>query len=162
MRFIVRQKVFSFGDNFTIKDETGNEHFIVRGKVFALGDKLRIYNMQGQELFYIEQKLFRFLPEYTIYQSGQPVATVKKQFTFFKPRFTIWSAYGDFTIEGNFLGMDFSIYKNGKHVAQVSKRWFSWGDTYGVDIADDENYGFLLALVIVIDQVIHDNNHNNS
>ena len=36
MRFIVRQKVFSFGDNFTIKDETGNEHFIVRGKVFAL------------------------------------------------------------------------------------------------------------------------------
>lgn len=162
MRFIVKQRIFSFGDNFTIKDEAGNDCFTVRGKVFALGDKLRIYDMQGHELFYIEQRLFRFLPEYTIYQFGRPVATVKKQFSLFKPRFNIWSAYGDFTIEGNFLGMDFSIYKNGKHVAQVSKRWFSWGDTYGVDIADDENYGFLLALVIVIDQVIHDNNHNNS
>ena len=29
-------------------------------------------------------------------------------------------------------------------------------DTYGVDIADDEDYGFILALVIVIDQVLHD------
>ena len=162
MRFVVRQKIFSFGDNFTIKDEYGNEHFMVKGKVFALGDKLRIYNMAGQELFYIEQKLFRFLPEYTIYQSGQPVARVKKEFTFFRPKFNITSTLGSFTIEGNFIGMDFSILKNGRRVAQVSKRWFSFSDTYGVDIVDSEDYGFLLTLVIVIDQVIHDNNHNNN
>ncbi len=162
MRFLVRQKIFSFGDNFTIKDEYGNDHFMVRGKVFALGDKLRLYNMAGQELFYIEQKLFRFLPEYTIYSSGQPIATVKREFTFFKPRFNISSTMGDFTIEGNFLGMDFSILNNGRLVAQVSKRWFSFSDTYGVDIVEGEDYAFLLALVIVIDQVIHDNNHNKS
>ena len=161
MRFIVRQKVFSFGDNFTIKDETGNEHFIVRGKVFALSDKLRIYNMQGQELFILSKSCFGFCPSIP-YTNQDNLWQLLKTVYVFKPRFNIWSAYGDFTIEGNFLGMDFSIYNNGKHVAQVSKRWFSWGDTYGVDIADDENYGFLLALVIVIDQVIHDNNHNNS
>ncbi|NLN40539.1 MAG: hypothetical protein GX160_00825 [Clostridiales bacterium] len=162
MRFIVRQKIFSFGDNFTIKDEYGREHFIVKGKVFSFGDKLRIYDMAGHELYYIEQKLFRLLPEYTIYQSGQPVARVKKEFTFFRPKFNITSTMGNFTIEGNFLGMDFSIKKNGRLVAQVSKRWFSLSDTYGVDITEDEDYGFLIALVIVIDQVIHDNNNNNS
>jgi uncharacterized protein YxjI len=102
------------------------------------------------------------LPEYTIYTSGQPIATAKKEFTLFKPRFNIWSAYGDYTIEGNFLGMDFSIFKSGKQVAQVSKRWFSFGDTYGVDITDDEDYAFILALVIVIDQALHYNRHNNS
>lgn len=162
MRFVVRQKVFSFGDNFTIKDEHGNDHFIVKGKVFTLGDKLRIYNMAGQELFYIEQKLFRFLPEYTIYKSGRPMASVKKEFTFFKPKFNITSSLGNFTIEGNFLGMEFSIFKNSRFVSQVSKRWFSWSDTYGVDIADGEDYGFILALVIVIDQVLHDNEDKNN
>lgn len=162
MRFVVRQKVFSFGDNFTIKDEHGNDHFIVRGKVFALGDKLRIYDMAGNELFYIEQKLFRFLPEYTIYRSGQPMAVVKREFTFFKPRLNISSTLGNYTIDGNFLGMEFSIFKGGNRVAQVSKRWFSWGDTYGVDIAEGENTSFILSLVIVIDQILHDNNHNNS
>lgn len=162
MRFLVKQKVFSFGDNFVIKDDRDNHRFIVKGKVFALGDKLRIYDLEGQELFYIEQKLLRLLPEYTIYKSGQAVATVKKDFTFFRPRFSIWSIYGNYTIQGNLLGMDFSINKDGKTVAQVSKRWLSFGDTYSVDISDDEDYAFILTLVIVIDQVLHDDNHNNS
>jgi len=68
---------------------------------------------------------------------------------------------GDYSIDGNFWGMEFSILKSGTPVAQVSKRWFSWSDTYGVDISDDEDYAFILSLVIVIDQVIHDNNRNN-
>jgi len=162
MRFKVKQKIFSFGDNFVIRDEWDREQYMVKGKVFALGDKLRFYDMSGRELLYIEQKLFRFLPEYTIYQGSRPIATVKKEFSFFRPRFNIWSTMGDYRIEGNFFGMDFSILKNGSVVAQVSKKWFSWADTYGVDIDDTENYAFILALVIIIDQVIHDNNHNNS
>ena len=161
MRFLVKQKIFSFGDNFIIKDDQGNDRFIVKGKVFSLGDKLRIYDMMGRELFYIEQKLLRLLPEYTIYKSGQAVATVKKDFSFFRPRFSIWSAYGNYSIQGDFFGMDFSITKNGRHVAQVSKRWLSFSDTYGVDIADDEDCAFILALVIIIDQVLHDDGHNN-
>ena len=161
MRFMVKQKIFSFGDNFTINDEYGNPHFQVKGKVFAIGDKLRIYDMMGNELVYIEQKVFRLLPEYTIYFNGKAAAKVKEEFTFFKPRFNIESIMGNYSIEGNFWGMDFNILKNGEFVAQVSKKWFSWSDTYGVDIADGEDYAFILALVIVIDQVIHDNNHNN-
>jgi uncharacterized protein YxjI len=162
MRFLIKQKIWTLGDNFIIKDEFGNEHFIVKGKVFALGKKLKIYNMQGVEIFYIEQKLFRFLPEYTIYSSGQDIATIKKDFTFLKPKFSISSILGDFTIDGSVWGMEFTILKSGEPVAQVSKKWFSWSDTYGVDIADNEDYAFILSLVIVIDQVIHDNNHNNS
>ncbi|SHI58733.1 LURP-one-related/scramblase family protein [Lutispora thermophila] len=162
MRFVVKQKIFSFGDNFTINDEMGNSYFQVQGKVFAIGDKLRMYDMQGNEVVYIEQKLFKLLPEYTIYYNGNPAARVKKEFTLFKPRFNIESFIGNYTIEGNFLGMDFNVLKNGRVVARVSKKWFSFRDTYGVDISDEENYAFILALVIVIDQVIHDNNHNNN
>lgn len=162
MRFIVRQKIFSFGDSFTINDEMGNPCFRVQGKVFAIGDKLRMYDMQGNELVYIEQKLFKLLPEYTIYYNGMPAARVKKEFTLFKPRFNIESFIGNYTIEGNFWGMDFNVLKDGRIAARVSKSWFSLRDTYGVDISDEEDYAFILALVIVIDQVIHDNNHNNN
>jgi uncharacterized protein YxjI len=58
--------------------------------------------------------------------------------------------------------MNFNILRDGRQVAEVSKRWFAWSDTYGVDISDEEDPVFILALVIVIDQVIHDNNHNNN
>lgn len=162
MRFIVRQKVFAFGDQFTIRDEAGADRFTVKGKIFALGNKLRLFDMDGKEVVYIEQKLFRFLPEYTIYYQEQPAAVVKKAFSLLKPRFHIASIHGDFTVEGNIWAMEFVILKDGRNVAQVSKRWFAWADTYGVETADSEEIPFILALVIVIDQVLHDSNNNHA
>jgi uncharacterized protein YxjI len=161
MRYKIRQRVFSFGDNFTIKDENERPYFIVRGKVFSLGDKLALEDLNGNQLFYIEQKLFKLLPEYSIFQNDTQVARVKKEFTFFKPKFQIESSFGQYEMEGDIFSYNFQILKNRRVVAEVSKKWFAFSDTYGADIADGENQGFLLALVIVIDQVIHDNNKNN-
>lgn len=162
MRYQIRQKIFSFGDNFIIKGANDEPRFMVKGRVFSFGDKLTLTDLNGNELFYIEQKLFKFLPEYYIYQHGEQVARVKKEFSFFKPKFLIESKFGHFDISGNILGYNFEITKNGSTVAFVNKKWFSFADTYGVDIVEGENQAFLLALVIVIDQVIHDNNHNNN
>ena len=162
MRYAIKQKIFSFGDKFAIRDENGNECYQVKGKVFALGNKLRIYDMADNELIYIEQKLFRFLPEYHIYYMGQLYATVKKEFTLFRPKFRIHGVHAAYRAEGNVWALDFDILRDGQLAAQVSKRFFAWSDTYGVDISDGEDPVFMLALVIVIDQVLHDNNHNNS
>lgn len=159
VRYIIRQKVFSFGDSFTIKDEMQNDRYIVKGKVFSFGDKLRIYDMAGNEVVYIEQKMFKFLPEYNIYLNGQHAARVKKEFKLFSHKFNIESSMGQYTVEGNFFGFDFNILKNGNLVATISKKFFAFSDTYGVDISDNENQPFLLALVIVIDQVVHDDDH---
>ncbi|WP_089284196.1 LURP-one-related/scramblase family protein [Anaerovirgula multivorans] len=87
---------------------------------------------------------------------------MKKEFAFFKPRFVIESTIGNCTMEGNILSHNFEIHKGNKMVATVNKKWFAFADTYGADIADDEDQPFILALVSVIDQVLHDNNHNNS
>lgn len=57
---------------------------------------------------------------------------------------------------------EYIIYYNGSPAAQVSKKWFVFRDTYGVDVSDDKDCAFILALVIVIDQVVHYSNHNNS
>jgi uncharacterized protein YxjI len=116
-------------------------------------------DMQDRELFYIEQRLFRFLPEYTIYQNGSAVAQVKKNLTLFRPSFDISSIYGNFNIDGNFMAYDFTVFKNGAPAAIVSKKWFSFSDTYGISVSDNENAPFILSLVIVLDMIYHDNNH---
>jgi len=162
MRFKIREKIFSFGDNFTIRDEYDQDKYYIKGKVLSLGDKLRLYSINDEELIYIEQKLFKFLPEFNLYSGGKNIAKVKKEFTFFKPRFNIESDLGSYRVEGDFLSHEFTIIKNDSVVVNVSKRWFSFSDTYGVEIDDSENQAFMLALVIVIDQVLHDdkNGHN--
>lgn len=162
MKYIINQKIFSIGDKFVIKDEYGSERYFVEGKVFSLGDKLKIYDSNGQERIYIEQKLFKLLPEYYLYFDGNFAAKVKQAFSLLRPKFQIESPFGSYSVEGDFFGYDFRIMKNSRLVAHVSKKLFSFRDSYGVDIVNDENDLLILAVVIVIDQVIHDEDHHRN
>jgi uncharacterized protein YxjI len=162
MRYLMKQKLFCFGDDFTIKDEAGNDVFFVDGKVFSLGDKLSFQDLNGNELAFIQQKLLSWGPTYEIYRDGELAAVVKKElFTFFNCRFTV-DAPGpdDYEAQGNFTDMEYTFTRGGGQVAEVSKRWFAFSDTYGVDIADGEDDVLILASTVVIDMVCHGDNKN--
>jgi hypothetical protein len=45
--------------------------------------------------------------------------------------------------------------EGGRVVAEVSKKWFAFTDTYGVDIADGEDAVLILASTVVIDMIAH-------
>ena len=47
-RYQIREKIFSIGDAFKIKDENGDEVFAVRSKFFSIGDKLTFEDMSGK------------------------------------------------------------------------------------------------------------------
>jgi uncharacterized protein YxjI len=153
----MRQKVFCLGDDFCIKDEQGRDVFFVDGKVFSLGDKLAFQDMAGNELAFISQKLLSWGPTYEIYRDGQLAAVVKKSlFTLFRCHFTIdVPGPDDLQADGDFLDHEYSFTRGGRTVAGVSKQWFSWADTYGVDIADGEGDILILASTVVIDMVCH-------
>ena len=86
----MKQKLFSFGDDFVIKDENGRDAFFVDGRAFSIGKKLSFQDMARNELAFIEQKLLSFGPTYGIYYAGDLHAVVKKQlFTFFNCKFAI-------------------------------------------------------------------------
>ena len=81
MKYQVREKLFSFTDDFTIKNEYDEASFNVRGKFLSIGHKLNLEDINGNSIYYIEQKLFRFLPEYYIYDTkGNEVAKVNKSY----------------------------------------------------------------------------------
>jgi uncharacterized protein YxjI len=157
MRYRIKEKVFSLGDKFTIKSQFGQDVYQVAGQFLSIGQKLRLMDMSGREAVYIEEKVFRFMPEYSIYMGGNRVANVKKKIRLFSHEFVIDSTMGNYSIEGDIFAHDFSIYKDGRAVAWANKEWISLGDAYEVEISDSENQAFMLAMIIVIDQAIHDN-----
>lgn len=161
MRYVMRQRLFSFGDDFHIKTDDGRDAFIVDGKVWSIGDKLSFQDLAGNELVSIRQKLIAFSPTYEIYRGNQLYATVQKAlFTFFRARFEIdVPGPDDLEAEGDFLDHEYSFTRGGRAVASVSKRWFSFSDTYGVDVAEGEDDVLLLACTVVIDMVSHDEEH---
>ena len=157
MRYVMKQKWLAFGDDFTIQDESGRDVYFVDGKAFSLGDQLSFRDMQGNELAYIKQKLFAWGKTYEIYRSGVLAAVVKKEmFTMFKCRFSVdVPGPDDLEAEGDFLDHEYVFTRHGETVAQVSKRWFSLTDTYGVDVSDNEDPVLILASAVVVDMACH-------
>ncbi len=162
MKYLVRQRLFAFNDSFYITDERKNSIYKIEGRIFSLGNKLNIYDMKGNKLIHIQQKLFKFLSEYEIYEDNKIVARLKKKFTLFKSKIDISSDYGNFQIRGDVFAYNFSILRDGLVIAGVNKKLISFSDVYSVKIVEGERDDFVLALVIVIDQIFHDDNHNNS
>ena len=125
MRYVMKQKLFAWGDDFTIKTDDGQDVFFVDGKAFSLGDKLSFQDMQHQELAFIRQKLLAWGPTYEIHRHGELAAVVKKHlFTLFRCRFTVdVPGPDDLEAAGNFLDREYAFTRAGKVVATVSKIW---------------------------------------
>jgi uncharacterized protein YxjI len=132
--------------------------YVVAGQIFSLGKKLSFQDLAGNELAHIEQKLLSWGPTYEIYHQGELAAVVKKHlFTFLRYSFSIdLPGPGALEAQGDFLALEYTFTRGGQTVAEVSKRWFSWVDTYGIDIADDQDQVLLLASAVVIEIVSHD------
>ena len=56
-------------------------------------------------------------------------------------------------IEGDLFDFNYRIIFNGRVVAEISKKVFSFTDNYYVDI-EFENEAFIIALVVIIDNII--------
>lgn len=158
MKLYIKQKVFSWGDKFTVYDENGNDRYYVEGEVFTLGKKLHLLDTNRNEIAFIHQEIFSFLPRYYVTVNGAQIAEIKKEFTFFHHEYTVkglgWSVSGDFFTH------DFEVTANGQTVASVQKEWFTFGDAYAIDIAPAVNEINALAVVLVIDACIDAQNND--
>jgi len=157
VRYLMRERILSWGDDFTIKDEAGREAFYVDGKVFSFGDKLSFKDRDGQEVALIDQKLLSFGAQYEIARGGTTVAVVKKHlFTLFRARFTVdVPGPDDLEAKGNFLEHEYVFERDGRDVARISKKWLSLSDSYAIDINEGEDDVVILAAAVVIDLVSH-------
>jgi len=101
-------------------------------------------------------------PTYEIYRDGQLAAVVKKHlFTLFRCAFTVdVPGPDDIEAQGSFTDMEYTFTRGTEQVAEVSKRWFTFADTYGVDIAEGEDDVLILASTVVIDMVCHGDHKN--
>lgn len=157
MRYVLRQKLLSWGDDFTIRDDAGNDVFFVDGKAFSFGDQLAFRDMAGHELAFIKQKVFAWGPTYELHRNGAVAAVVKRElFSFIHHRFTVdVPGPDDLEATGSFTDHEYTFTRGDHEVAVVSKRWFSWTDTYGIDIRDGEDDVLILASAVVIDMACH-------
>jgi uncharacterized protein YxjI len=162
MQYVLKQKLVSLGNNFTIRDIEGRDAFQVRGALATLGDKLSLEDMVGNELLYIEQKVFSWIGMYEIRRDGKVVAEVRRNLrAFLRRRFTVeMSGAEDLEMVGDILAFEYVVTRGGRKVATFTRQWLRLSDTYWIRIEDDEpDEALVLALAVII-EVIANRRHN--
>lgn len=158
MKLYIKQHIFTWGDKFTVYDEQGNDRFYVWGEVFSWGKKLHLTDLCNNELAYIRQKVWTFLPCYYIFRGDLQLVEVTKEFTFFRSEYSVSGL--DWTVNGDFFAHDYTVDSRFGTVATVSKKWFTLGDAYEIDIADGIDPVNAIAVVLVIDACIEAQNNS--
>ena len=157
-RYRMRQRLIAIGEDFAIEDEYGNPVYHVDGKVLRLRETFVIEDRYGNEVATIREKKLALRDTMNILRGGETIATIRKAwFTPFRDTFAIDVTGGeDMVAQGDILDHEYAIRRGRETVAQVSKHWFSFRDTYGIEIAPGEDDGLILAVAVAIDEMAHD------
>lgn len=158
-RYKIRQKLMSIGDDFWIENEEGKRVFKVDGKALRLRKTLVFEDMEGNKLAKIQERLLAIKNTMAVEDGeGHQMAVIKKGLI--APLGDHWTVKvrngPDLDVQGNILDLEYSIMQRRKKIAEVSKKWLSLTDTYGIEIDDGQNDILILAVAIAIDMMAYD------
>ncbi|GGV18477.1 hypothetical protein GCM10010245_31250 [Streptomyces spectabilis] len=150
----MRDRLFGIGDDYWIEDDRGGKVFLVDGKAMRLRDTFELKDPQGRVLIDIHAKMLALRDTMVIEREGEPLARVKrKRLSLLRNHYRVELADGSTTLDvsGKILDREFAIEYEGELLADISRRWFSVRDTYGLHIArDDADPALLVAIAVCV------------
>ena len=150
--------MLSIGDDYIIENDQGERVYKLDGKALRIRKTVLFQDMDGRELCKIQQRMLHIRDSMEIEgPDGNRIAMVHKaMITPLRERWIVNLEDGpDLHTEGNIVNHEYRIHRDGKQVAEVSKRWFRVRDSYGVEIAPEEDDVLILATTAVIDTMAH-------
>ena len=153
MKLYIKQKVFSFVDRFTIKDEYEADAYFAVGKFLTLGKKLFVYDGMDTDSSRpsakIEQRLMSFTTRFGITVRDNHVADMVRKITMFSNDYRLEGL--PWHLEGDFFAHEYSLMDGRNTVMRLSRKWFTWGDSYELDIADNQDPLLCLSIALAVD-----------
>lgn len=150
-KLFMQQKALTLKGNFSVKDEYDEAVYFVEGTFMQVPKRFIVTNSKQEEVAVITKKPISFLPTFYVEAYGQELTTIKRNFTFFKARYSIDAA--GIEVNGNWWDMDFDVIQHGEVVGTVNKEWFTWGQSYVLTIYDEKIEALLVSLVVAINYV---------
>lgn len=149
----MRERLFSVGDDYWIEDADGRKVFLVDGKAMRLRDTFELKDARGRILVEIRQKLLSLRDTMLIERDGEQLARIKrKRLSLLRNHYRVTLADGtELDVSGRILDREFAIEYDGELLAQISRRWLTVRDTYGIDVVrEDADTALLIAVSVCV------------
>jgi uncharacterized protein YxjI len=157
--YLMRQELESIGeDHYWIRNHAGEHVYRLDREAMRRGDTLALEDAHGTRLCCIRTWARPPWDSMAIEDAdGQQLALVRRSPA--TPHRAEWrievDGHHEWKVQGNVVGHEYDIGDAGRRVAQISKRWFRVRDTYGIEVARDQDQALVLAVAIAVDAVSH-------
>lgn len=152
MYFEIEKHLPGFSDTISVFDEDGDLIYEVDSRLILNKRIIRVYDANDALISIVERKESIVEPSFNIFVHGKLVGELVKEFTFFEPRFHIISDFGPIIAKGNLIDLDFKLLDSeGDILAIVSDSLSDEEDNYGVEMDEEIEMAFMIALLITID-----------
>lgn len=149
----MRERLFAIGDDYWIEDADGRKVFLVDGKAMRVRDTFELKDAQGRILVEIRQKLLSLRDTMLIERDGEHLATVKrKRLSLLRNHYRVTLVDGtELDVSGKILDREFAVDYDGELLAQISRRWLTVRDSYGIDVVrEDADTALLIAVSVCV------------
>lgn len=161
MKVYMKQKFFSLVDQYKLYDANEKLLYYTEGKLFSLSGEMKMYDKNKNLRFTFRHKIVTLLPRVKVIDHlTKEEIVIKKHLTFLHPKLSLTTKNHNYTIKGSVFQYSFDILENNQTIASVRKKILSWADTYELEY-DETHSEIILALLIGIDTIIHNDRYNN-
>lgn len=149
-----KQKVFKLEDHYPITDGDEQAVYQVDQNLKIFGYEVHVSHADGTPAFVVTQELMYFLPTFHVdFENGERM-TIKSRISFLKKKIDVEYSDSNLLITGDVWDWDFAIQEGEREVASVTRKFLAWGDTFTLDIFDDDYSDVAVAAMIVIDRLL--------
>lgn len=162
MKFVMRERMFSIGEDFWIEDESGQRAFLVDGKALRLRQTFELKDAAGQVLTIIRKKLVSVRDTMMVERDGDVVAKVRKKlFSPLRHAMVIELDDGrEWTATGDIIEKNYQIESDEGVIGETSRKWFRIRDTYGIEIAHPD-IPLVISVAVAVDELAADDRHKD-
>jgi len=154
VKYQMREKLASIGDDSWIEDEHGTKVYKVDGKAMRLRDTFILQDMAGAEVAKIQERKLHIRDTMVIERDGKKIADVHRRLVGLRDHLKVdLEGGGELKIKGNLVDHEYTVKGEHGKVAEISKKWFRVRETYGVAIAEGQDDALLLAITVAVDSL---------
>ena len=172
--FLIKDQIFSLNERMEILNPLSQEILgYFHSKFFSLPKKYWLTTAENQAIIGIEKHVLTFMTKFDFYEAGPAenlsmnsyLGTLEKKFSLL-PKYNFLSLDGGilYEVSGDFCGRNFTVLQNGHVVAEISRKFWTWTDTYGIRIdptKSDLQAMILLTIVVVLDYIVDQQRRNH-
>lgn len=138
-----------------IKDENDNILYKVKhAKKISFGYNMLFMDSNDTVKYSIVKKGIG--SKYRVYEQEKEILELKKAASLLKPKVSIKSSKGDFSVKGNFNKHKYTLSKNNRVVAEISKKMINLKNVYFFDSTVQEGIELLLIVSVILDNLAYE------